>query len=129
MREEIELRKNKTFFGNNSKIYGKVKNSSIGDNCIIKGIVEDSIVMDNSTIGSKSAVKDSVIGENVCFNGKINSGKNATSMVNNKKIKINGRFGAVIADNVIADNVMINPGCKIWPGRSISNKTVNEDVA
>ena len=121
------LRNNKNFIGKNSKINGKVKNSSIGSNCTISGKVKNSIIMDSSIIGKNSIIEDSIIGEKVRFSGKILSKKHATSIMNNKKIKINN-FGAVIADNVKAKNVIINSGCKIWPNKKISNKTISSDL-
>ena len=121
------LRKNKNKIGKKSKINGKVENSSVGDNCVINGAVKNSIIMDNSVIEKDSIVEGSIIGENVNFSGKIISKSNATSIVNGKEIKI-GKFGAVIADNVKARNVAISPGCKIWPGKKISNKTITSDL-
>jgi len=121
------LRKNRNVIGKNSKINEKIINSSIGDNCIINGIVKNSIIMDNSVIGKDSAVEDSVIGENVYFSGKIIHKSNVISVVNGKKIKIN-RFGAVVGDNVKAKGAVINAGCKIWPNKTISNKTIIKDL-
>ena len=106
------LRGNKNIIGRNSEIKGKIINSSIGNNCIIKGTVKNSIIMDNTIIDNNSIVEDSIIGENVHFNGKI---------------KVD-RLGAIIADNVKAENVIINPGCKIWPNKSITDKTIKEDL-
>ena len=108
------LRENKNAIGSNSKLYGKVKNSSIGDNCIIRGIVKNSIIMDSSIIDENSVVEDSVVGENVYFRGKIKS-KN--------------RLGAIIADNAKAKDVIIKAGCKIWPNKSVSNRTISKDLA
>ena len=121
------LRKGKNIIGKNSKITGKVKNSTIGNNCSIMGNVENSVVMDNAIIDRNSRIQDSVIGENAYFNGKIMSKNNVSSMVNGKKIKA-GRLGAIIADNVNAKNVIIKAGCKIWPNKSVSDKTIKEDV-
>ena len=123
------LRKNKNLIGKNSRIRGKVINSSIGDNCIISGNVENSIIMDNSEISAFSEVKNSVIGNNVHFNGKIISGKTGAITANGEKIKIEQKFGAVIADNVLAENVVINPGCMIWPNKPISNRKIGKNVA
>ena len=106
------LRKNKNSIGSNSKIAGKVVNSSIGSNSIIKGFVKNSIVMDNSVIDEGYIIENSVVGENVYFSGKIKSKK----------------FGAIIADNVKAKNVIINSGCKIWPNKAISNKIIKNDL-
>lgn len=121
------LRKNRNLIGKNSKINKKIINSSIGDNCTINGIVKNSIIMDNSVIGKDSIVEDSVIGENVHFSGKIMHKSNATSVVSGREIKIN-KFGIVVGDNVKAKNVTVNAGCKIWPNKLISNKTIIEDL-
>ena len=101
------LRKNKNVIGRNSKISGKVKNSSIGDNCIVKGDVKNSIVMDNAVIDRNSLAENSIIGENVHLNGRA--------------------FNAIIADKSIIMNSNLVK-CKIWPNRSISGKTITQDV-
>lgn len=119
------FRKNKNSIGKNSKITGFVKNSSVGRDCIIEGNIKNSIIMDNVTIGKNSVVDDSIIGENVNFDGKVISKNNAVSVVNNKKIKIN-RLGAVIGDNVKAQNVVIYPGVKIWPNKKIKGEIRND---
>lgn len=121
------LRKNKNLIGKNSQIRGRIINSSIGDNCIIDGNIKNSIVMDNSIIDGNSIVEDSIIGENVHFSGKIKSKNDIYSIVNDRKIKIK-RFGAAIADDVKAKNVIINAGCKIWPGKKISGKIITKDI-
>ena len=121
------LRKGKNIIGKNSKIYGKVENSSVGNNCKIKGTVKNSIIMDNLVIDKDSIVEDSVIGENVYFSGKIIHKSNVTSIVNGKEIKIN-KFGAVVGDNVKAKDIVINAGCKIWPNKIVSNKTIIKDL-
>ena len=101
------LRKNKSIIGNDSRIYGNVKDSSIGDKCVIRGKIKNSVIMDKTIIDKNSIVEDSIIGENVYFSGKA--------------------FSAVIADNVKAKNVIINRGCKIWPNKSIAGK-IESDV-
>ena len=101
------LRGNKNFIGKNSKIYGNVRNSSIGNDCTIKGDVKNSIIMDKSVIDKDSAVENSVVGENVYVSGKI--------------------LNSVIADNAKLKNVIVK-NCKIWPNKKISNKTVEHDV-
>ncbi|MBI2208316.1 NTP transferase domain-containing protein [Candidatus Woesearchaeota archaeon] len=121
------FRKNKNSIGKNSKITGFVKNSSVGSDCIINGNIKNSIIMDNAIIGKNSVVEDSIIGENVSFDGKIISKNNTVSIVKNKRINA-GRLGAIIGDNVTAKNVIINPGCKIWPNKIIENKTIRNDV-
>lgn len=127
LRADIILRNGKNNIGKNAKINGNVNNSSVGDNCIINGDVKNSIVMDNATIDKDSSVSDSIIGEKVYFSGKIISKNNAASAVNGKKTTI-GRFGAVIADNSKIKNVTISAGCRIWPGKLISNKKINSDL-
>ncbi len=122
---------NKNNIGNNSKIYGDVKNSSIGNNCLIYGNVCDSIIMEHTTIDKDSIVESSVIGENVHFKGEIISKKNVYSTIKGKKIKA-GRLGAIIADNVVAKNVIVKPGFKIWPNKKLiykkSTKSIEGDV-
>jgi len=121
-----ELRGSKNIIGENSKIKGIVKNSTIGNNCIINGNVKNSIIMDNTIIDTTSIVENSVVGENVYFKGKIIAKNNVYSVVKNKKIKVD-KLGAIIADNVKANNVTINPGCKIWPNKSIRGE-IKHDI-
>ena len=120
------LRKNKNSVGNNAKIEDKVENSSIGSNCIIKGKVKNSIVMDDSIIDSNSIVEDSIVGENVYFKGTAKSGKNASSVVKGKPVLVES-LGAIIGDNVKAEDVNISPGCNIWPNNHIRG-LINEDI-
>ncbi len=120
------LRKGKNLVGKKSKIIGNIKNSTIGNNCVIKGNIENSVIMDNAFIEKNSIVQESVIGENVYFNGKILAKNNIYSVIKGKKIKVN-KLGAIIADNVKAENVIISPGCKIWPNISVFNKIIKED--
>ncbi len=108
LKADKALRKNENIIGKNSKIEGNLKNSSIGNSCIIKGTVKNSIVMDKTFIDANSMVEGSVIGENVYFNGKISA--------------------SVIADNVKAKNVIVKPGCKIWPNKKISGLTIKNDA-
>ncbi len=121
------LRKNRNLIGKNSKITEKLKNSTIGNDCVIKGNVENSIIMDHTIVDSSSIVKDSVIGDNVYFKGEIISENNVFSAVNGRKIKVE-KLGAIIADNVKAKNVTINAGCKIWPNQKIFNKIIKRDM-
>ena len=107
LRADKLLRKNKSIIGNDSRIYGNVKDSSIGDKCVIRGKIKNSVIMDKTIIDKNSIVEDSIIGENVYFSGKA--------------------FSAVIADNVKAKNVIVNRGCKIWPNKSIVGK-IDSDV-
>ena len=119
------FRKNKNLIGKNSKITGNVENSATGNNCIIKGRVKNSIIMDNAIIEKGSVVENSIIGENVYFDGKIIAGNNVYSVVKGKKINA-GKLGAIIGDNVKARNVIIAPGCKIWPGKKIKGEIRND---
>lgn len=121
------LRKGRNVIGRNTRIFGNVKNSSIGNNCVIKGSVSNSIVMDDTVIEKGSVVEGSVIGSGVYFKGKIYAKSNVFSMIKGKKIKT-GKLGAIIADNVRAKNVVVKAGCKIWPGKIISNKTISKDL-
>ncbi len=127
LKADVILRKGRNFIGNDSKINGIIKNSSIGKDCIINGCVKNSIIMDKTTIDKGSFIEDSVIGENVHFKGKIISKKNVFSYIKNKKIKVN-LIGAVIGDNVKANNIVIHPGCKIWPNKIINNKIIFNDL-
>jgi bifunctional UDP-N-acetylglucosamine pyrophosphorylase/glucosamine-1-phosphate N-acetyltransferase len=119
-------RKKKNEIGKNTEISGEVINSSVGDNCIVDGYVKNSIVMDNVTIERNSVIEDSVIGNDVYFGGQIIAEENVKSVVKGKPVIVN-RLGAVLGDNVIADGVIINPGCKIWPNKEIKGG-IKEDV-
>ena len=121
-----ELRGNDNIIGKNSKINDNVENSSIGNNCIINGSVKNSIIMDGTTIDKDSIVEDSIIGENVSFNGKIIAKANIYSVVKSRKIKVD-RLGSIIGDDVQAENVVINAGCKIWPNKKIKGE-INHDI-
>ena len=121
------LRGRSNLIGKNSRIHGNVINSTIGDNCLIKGIVKNSLVMDNAFIDGGSVVEDSVFGENIHFKGKISAKNNVFSLVNHKKIKVD-RFGAVIGDNSMLKDVVVNAGCKIYPSTRIKNKKIMHDV-
>lgn len=112
--------------GKGCKINGEVVNCSIGENCIIDGNVKDSIIMDNTEIKSGSVIEDSVIGENVKFSGKAESFKNVISIVKKKPVTVK-RLGTIISDNVIAEDVVIKPGCKIWPNKEIKGE-IKEDI-
>lgn len=120
-----KIRKNRNIIGKNSKINGEVKNSTIGNSCIIDGTVTNSIIMDGAIIYKSSIIQNSIIGENVHFNGKVLTKNNVYSVVKGKKIKVY-RLGAIIADNVKAENVKINAGCKIWPNRKIKGIIKND---
>ncbi|MBI2649787.1 NTP transferase domain-containing protein [Candidatus Woesearchaeota archaeon] len=106
LKADKALRRNKSVSGKNSKIYGNVKNSSVGNNCAIKGNVEDSIIMDKSVIEKNSVIKNSVVGERTYIDGKI--------------------YNSIIADNSKIMNSIIK-NCKIWPNKKISNKIVEHD--
>ena len=82
--------------------------------------------MDNTIIDKGSIVEDSIIGENVYFKGTIIAKNNIYSNVRNKKIRVD-RLGAVISDNVKAENVIINAGCKIWPNKKIKGE-IDHDI-
>jgi len=119
------LRGKKNLIGKDTKIEGKVENSSIGDNCIIKGTIKNSIVLRDSIIDKGSIVEDSVIGENVYFNGMAKAGINVESFVKGKPVMVK-RLGAIIGDNVVAKKVFIKPGCKIWPNKKLTGKIDND---
>jgi len=107
LKADAILRKNKNIIGKNSKILGRIVSSSVGDGCIIKGNIKNSIIMDNAVIGKNSAVNSSIIGENAYVSGKA--------------------LNAVVADNSKIINATVK-NCKIWPNKKISNKTIMHDV-
>lgn len=107
LKADRALRKNGNVIGKNSKIYGKISNSSVGNNCTVKGKVIDSIIMDNATIDTDSIVEDSIIASGVYFKGRASN--------------------ATIADNVRATNI-IAENCRIWPGKAISNSKISNDL-
>lgn len=107
LKADVALRKNKNFIGSSSKTPGQISNSSIGDGCNILGKVKDSVIMDGAVIGKNSVIERSIIGENSYVDGRISN--------------------SVIADNAKLKNVVLK-GCKIWPNRMISNKTIEKDV-
>lgn len=127
LKADRKLRGKNNLIGKNPKIYGKVTNSTIGNNCIIKGIVKNSIIMDNVVIDEGSVVESSILGDKVYFKGKIFAENNVFSIINGKKVKIDG-FGAVIGDNSNLINVSINAGCKISPNKTIKNKKIMCDA-
>ena len=122
------LRNGENIIGKNAKIEGKIENSFIDDNCIIEeeATIRDSIIYKNSIIKAGSLIEDSVIGENCEFSGEINSGDDVISVVKEKPVKV-AHLGAVLADNVKADNAKIKPGCKIWPDKIIKG-VIEHDV-
>ena len=120
------FRKKKNDIGKNTKVNGKIIDSSVGDNCIIDGFVKNSIIMDNVTIEKNSVIEDSVIGSNVYFGGRILSEENVKSMIKGKPVIVK-KLGAILSDNVIANDVIIKPGCKIWPNKEIKGE-IKEDV-
>ena len=125
LKADIIMRKGSNSIGKGSKIRGKVRNSSIGENCTILGDVSNSIIMDNSFIGKNSVIENSVIGNNVRFDGKIKSKNNAVSVVNGRKIAA-GKFGAAIGGNVTAEAAVIEAGVKVWPGNNLNGRIKND---
>ncbi len=120
-----EIRNGKNSIESSSEISGEAENSSIGKNCRIKGSIKNSIIMDNSIIEKNSVIENSIIGENVYFKGTAKAKNNAVSVIKGKSISA-GTLGAIIGDNVKAENVAIMPGCKIWPGKKITGKISND---
>ncbi len=120
-----EIRQGKNSIGKGSKITGKVENSSIGDSCEIRGDVKGSVIMGNSIIEEGSVIEDSIIGENVYFSGMARSLSNAVSIINGKPVNA-GRLGAIVGESVKAENVVISPGCKIWPNKTIRGEIKND---
>ena len=107
LKADKKLRGNKNIFGMNSRISGKVKNSSVGNNCIIKGNVQNSIIMDKTVVDENSVVEKSILGEKVYFSGKM--------------------FNSVIADNVKAKNIIVR-NSRIFPGRMLNDQIIEHDV-
>ena len=107
LKADAILRKSKNLVGKNSKIYGQMLNSNVGDNCTIKGKIKNSIIMDGTLTDKNSIIENSIVGENSNISGKI--------------------LNAVIADNVKIKNSTIK-NCKIWPNKLILNKTISHDV-
>lgn len=101
LKADKSLRKSKNSVGKNARITSAVKNSSIGNGCIIEGYVKNSIIMDNTIVDKDSSIIDSMIGEYCHINGKI--------------------FKSVVADNVDLVNVSAKES-KIWPNKVIKNK-------
>src|SRR3989338_3544352 len=89
-------------------------------------IGKNSKIMDNTIIDSGSVIEDSVIGENVFFNGTAKSAKNAESIIRGKAVAVEN-LGAIVGDNVKAENVEIKPGSKIWPDKKVSG-VVEHDI-
>ena len=83
--------------------------------------------MDNVTVEKNSIIEDSVIGNDVYFGGQILSEENVKSMVKGKPVIVD-KFGAVIGDKVIANEVIITPGCKIWPNKEIKGEIKNDII-
>jgi len=63
LRADIAIRNGKNFIGKNTVVNGKIINSSIGDDCIIKGRVENSVILDGTFIDKGVVIKDSIVGQ------------------------------------------------------------------
>ncbi len=122
---DMKLRKGKNVVGRNSRIEGKISNSNIGNNCTIFGTVKNSIIMDNTIIEKNALVENSIIGSGCIFSGMVKSA-DCISIVRGKEVKVKN-FGSAIGDNVIAKNVRVKPGIKIWPNRKIQG-TIASDI-
>jgi UDP-N-acetylglucosamine diphosphorylase / glucose-1-phosphate thymidylyltransferase / UDP-N-acetylgalactosamine diphosphorylase / glucosamine-1-phosphate N-acetyltransferase / galactosamine-1-phosphate N-acetyltransferase len=108
-----------------SIVSGTVVNSSIGENCKVEGNVRDSIIMDNVVVDEGSTIQSSILGDYCSFSGITLSSENSKSFVNGIKFDA-GNMGAILGDRVTAKNVIINPGCKIWPNKKIEGKIKND---
>ena len=82
--------------------------------------------MDNTIIEEKSSIENSVIGEDVYFEGRIIAKDNAYSSVKGKKVPA-GRLGAIIGDNTRIMNSTLSPGVKVWPDKIIISQKIEED--
>lgn len=120
------FRKGKKNIGENCKINGEVINSSIGNNCIIDGRICDSIIMDNVMVKSGSVIEKSILGKGVVFEGKAESGEKVRSIVRKKPIIVK-KLGAIVADDVKCEDVVIKPGCKVWSGKHIKGE-IKKDI-
>lgn len=115
------VRDNDVLVGENSKINGKVSNSSIGKNCRINGFVKNSIIGDNVTIHKDSLVEDSVIGDNVEFGGTVKTADMVEIKVKGKSVEVEN-FGAAIGDNSKLTDVLVQPGALVWSGCKIKGR-------
>lgn len=125
LKADLAIRKGHNSIRKTAVITGHVHDSSIGENCQIKGTVKHSIIMDNTIVEEGSYVEYSILGHHVKFQGTIKAA-NTTSMVGERGEDA-GFFGSAIGDNVHAQSVDISPGCKVWPNKTVTGK-VNEDV-
>jgi len=99
-------------------IYGSIRRSVIFPGVIIKGgaMVEDSIIMANSRIGSDAYISHSIIGENVCVSNNVKIGIGEVA-VNEYKPAIYNSGITVIGDDAdipnsvtMGKNVMVDIG-------------------
>jgi len=118
LQADLALRKGKNAIDPSATITGNATNCSIGSGCVIKGNVRNSLIMNNTIIEAGSVVDRSVVGERVKFKGEIKIKKKTVSWV--KGVQVNaGEFGAVVGDGVSAREVVVMPGCKIWPEKKV----------
>ncbi len=100
------------------------KDVSIGSDCLI----ENSIILDGTSIGSGCEIRDSVIGQDVKIEKDVKviseSSEPITSIVKGKEVKVTRkRFGVAVGDGTrISKKATIQPGVKIWPEVTITNK-------
>jgi len=111
----------------------------IGDYSKIGQAVEikNSVIMDHTNASHLSYVGDSVVGSNCNLGaGTIlanlrHDKKNVFSMVNGKLVDTGRRkFGSILGDGVhTGSNTMINPGRKIWAGKTTKPaEVVSKDI-
>jgi glucose-1-phosphate thymidylyltransferase len=102
-------------------------NTSIGENCSIGPftVVKDSIIMDDSMLGTHSSVHRSVIG-NGCRIGDMFGIEQEENTILLAKRFTTKRLGAVVgSDSCISDHVslgagvLLGSGCKVGPQRHI----------
>ncbi len=103
----------------------KIKNSIIGKNCEINGIVINSSIDDNCKISGK--IKNSII-----YNSEIKESDICYSIVDHSKLDhvniIAKDKGALIANNCHITQTIIHSGVRIWPNKKISNKELKKDI-
>jgi mannose-1-phosphate guanylyltransferase/phosphomannomutase len=105
--------KGPVLIGDNTQIKDLVKIREftvIGDNTLIdtNALLLRSIVWSNSYIGESSTITNAVIGKKVIIKSRVRVGENA-----------------VVSDECFIDEgVLIKPGVKVWPSKSIEKGTV-----
>lgn len=99
--------------GKYCKISGNIKRSSIGNNCkILNSNIENSIVMDKCEIVN-SNIRDSIICKNSVIENTTIKSSIFETKIKNRKVNTDIPFGAIITENKIIKEKLINPGTVI----------------